>query len=158
MNWQEVCEHLGLTNLPFKIELNENGKVLMSPVKVYHSAFQGELQFLLRSRLGHGRTLSECAIATKNGTKVADVAWASDKIFEIIKHETECSISPEICVEVFSSSNTKKEKVEKRELYFEQEAQRFWLCSEKGDIKFFNPQGEIEYSSLVPDFPKHIDL
>jgi len=38
MQWQEVCEHPSLQNLPFKIELNERGQVLMSPVKVYHSA------------------------------------------------------------------------------------------------------------------------
>ena len=40
MNWQEVCEHPGLQNLPFKIELDEKGKILMSPVKVYHSVYQ----------------------------------------------------------------------------------------------------------------------
>jgi len=26
MKWQEVCEHPGLKNLPFKIELDEDGK------------------------------------------------------------------------------------------------------------------------------------
>ncbi len=34
MNWQEVCEHPSLQNLPFKLELNEVGKVIMSPVRV----------------------------------------------------------------------------------------------------------------------------
>lgn len=43
MNWQEVCEHPSLKNLPFKIELNEYGNIVMSPVKVYHSAFQVKL-------------------------------------------------------------------------------------------------------------------
>ena len=42
MNWQEVCENKSLHNLPFKIELNTIGKILMSPVKVYHSVLQGE--------------------------------------------------------------------------------------------------------------------
>ena len=158
MKWQEVCEHPSLKNLPFKIELNRDGKILMTPVKVWHSAFQGELEFLLRSFLQSGKTLPECAISTKEGTKVADVAWASDKIFEKIKNEVECSVSPEICVEVFSSSNTKKEMEEKRKLYFEQGAKEFWICTEKGDMKFFNAHGEIDNSSLVPNFPKHIEL
>ena len=158
MKWQEVCEHPSLKNLPFKIELNGDGKILMTPVKVWHSAFQGELEFLLRSFLHSGKTLPECAISTKEGTKVADVAWASDKIFEKIKNEVECSVSPEICVEVFSSSNTKKEMKEKRKLYFEQGAKEFWICTEKGNMKFFDAHGEIENSSLVPDFPKHIEL
>ncbi len=158
MNWQEVCENPSLRNLPFKIELNEDGKILMTPVKVYHSAFQGELEFLLRSLLQTGKTLPECAIATRKGTKVADVAWASDAVFARIKHETECSVCPEICVEVFSSSNTHREMEEKRMLYFEQGAHEFWLCTEQGNVIFFNKDGKLEHSALVPDFPQHIAL
>lgn len=158
MKWQEVCEHASLKNLPFKIELNRDGKILMTPVKVSHSGFQGELAFLLRSLLRSGKTLPECAIATREGTKVADVAWASDALFERIKHEAECSVCPEICVEVFSSSNTQREMEEKRMLYFEQGANEFWLCTEKGDMQFFNLEGELERSILVPDFPQRIEL
>jgi Uma2 family endonuclease len=158
MKWQEVCEHPSLKNLPFKIELDRDGKILMTPVKVLHSALQGELEFLLRSLLRSGKTLPECAIATREGTKVADVAWASDKIFEKIKHEVECSVCPEICIEVYSSSNTKSEMKEKRKLYFELGAKEFWICTEKGDMKFFNVDGKLENSSLVPNFPKHIEL
>lgn len=158
MKWQEVCEHPSLKNLPFKIELNADGKILMTPVKVCHSALQGELEFLLRSFLRSGKTLPECAISTREGTKVADVAWVSDEIFEKIKNEVECSICPEICVEVFSSSNTKKEMEEKRKLYLEQGAKEFWICTEEGDVEFFNAYGELEDSCLVPNFPKHIKL
>ncbi|XCN71663.1 MAG: Uma2 family endonuclease [Candidatus Electrothrix aestuarii] len=158
MNWQEVCEHPRLKNLPFKIELNEDGKIIMTPVKVFHSAFQGELEFLLRSLLQTGKTLPECAIATGKGTKVADVVWASDAVFSFIKNEIECSVCPEICVEVFSSSNTHKEMEEKRQLYFDQGAREFWLCTEQGDMSFFDSQGELDKSRIVPDFPTHIDL
>ena len=31
MNWQEVCEDRSLQDLPFKIELNEYGQIVMSP-------------------------------------------------------------------------------------------------------------------------------
>ncbi len=51
MNWQEVCEHPSLKDLPFKIELDEFGRIIMSPVKLYHSALQIEIEFLLRSLL-----------------------------------------------------------------------------------------------------------
>ena len=44
MNWQEVCNHKSLQDLPFKIELNNQGQVLMSPVKVYHSLFKAKSQ------------------------------------------------------------------------------------------------------------------
>lgn len=92
MNWQEVCEHPSLQNLPFKIELNERGEVVMAPVKVVHSAYQGEIGFLLRSQRQGGKVLAGCAIHTVKGTKVADVAWASDARFATIKNETECLV------------------------------------------------------------------
>lgn len=74
MQWQEVCNHPDLQNLPFKIELNERGQIVMSPVKVYHSAYQGEIGHWLRTLLNAGKTLPECAIKTRKGTKVADMA------------------------------------------------------------------------------------
>ena len=159
MQWQEVCEHSSLQNLPFKIELNEYGNIIMSPVRVAHSAFQSEISFILRSLLKEGRALTECAISTSKGTKVADVAWASSEVFKQIQHQTECSIAPEICIEVISSSNSTQEMNEKRELYFESGAQEFWLCDKQGNISFFHLQkGQINQSEFVPDFPKKIIL
>lgn len=157
MQWQDVCKHPELKDLPFKIELNEYGKIIMSPVKVIHSALQGEIEFLLRSLLGRGKTLPECAIKTNRGTKVADVAWASMDVFNIIKTEVECSIAPEICVEVVSASNTVQEMVEKRVLYFEAGAQECWVCSEVGEVDFYLPDGQQTHSVWVPNFPSKIE-
>lgn len=158
MNWQEVCEHPSLQDLPFKIELNEEGKVLMTPVKIYHAALQGEVEFLLRTLLRTGKTLPECAIQTGKGVRVADVVWVSDAIFAKIKHEAACSVCPEICIEVVSASNTDEEMREKRKLYFEQGAKEVWICSEQGGLRFFTAWGEQPASSLVPDFPPQIQL
>lgn len=158
MNWQEVCDNPSLKNLPFKIELNEYGKVIMSPVKVYHSAFQGEIEFLLRTLLKTGKTLPECAIATRKGTKVADVAWISDTRFAIVKQETECSIAPEICIEVVSSSNSRQEMHEKRVLYFEAGAEEVWVCDDAGRVVFYDKDGELISSKRAPGFPAKIDL
>lgn len=158
MNWQEVCDNPNLKNLPFKIELNEYGKVVMSPVKVCHSAFQGEIEYLLRTLLKNGRALPECAIATRKGTKVADVAWVSDERFKIIRREVECSIAPEICVEVNSNSNTRQEMEEKRALYVEAGALEVWVCDEGGRMVFYGPDGELAVSGLVPGFPVRVEL
>jgi Uma2 family endonuclease len=158
MNWQEVCADPHLRNLPFKIELNEYGQVVMSPVKVYHSAFQGEIEHRLRSLLPHGRTLPECAIATPKGTKATDVAWISPERFQIVREEDECSIAPEICVEVISSSNSKWEIREKIALYFNQGALECWTCDERGNMNFYAPGGRLEKSALAPNFPASIDL
>lgn len=157
MNWQEVCANPNLRNLPFKIELNEYGQVVMSPVKVYHSAFQGVIGTLLH-RLLNGYILDECAIATPMGTKVADVAWVSPERFQMIREEDECSIAPEICIEVISSSNSKKEIREKIALYFNQGALECWTCNDRGNMNFYTPGGRLEKSALAPDFPVQIDL
>jgi Uma2 family endonuclease len=155
MQWQEVCEHPSLQNLPFKIELNEWGQIIMSPVKVYHSAFQGKITRLLPE---YGVVLPECAIATSKGTKVADIAWCSEQRFQLIEHEAECSIAPEICVEVISSSNTKMEMEEKRQLYLSAGAIEFWVCNEEGEVKFFDAKGQLTTSNLVPSFPSRVSI
>lgn len=157
MNWQEVCANPHLRNLPFKIELNEYGQVVMSPVKVYHSAFQGRIGILLYRLLNH-HVLDECAIATPAGTKVADVAWISPERFQIVREEDECSIAPEICIEVISSSNSQREIREKIALYFNQGALECWTCDEHGKMNFYSPIGNLEKSTIAPDFPARIDL
>jgi Uma2 family endonuclease len=158
MNWQEVCEHPSLKNLPFKIELDEYGHIIMSPVKIYHSILQGEIEFILRSLLKEGKTLPECAIKTSKGTKVADVAWVSLDLLSKIKGETEASTAPEICLEIISASNTKKEMAEKRQLYFEAGAKEVWLCNENGELSFFNAEQKLIHSILVPKFPEKIEM
>ncbi len=158
MNWQEVCEHPSLRDLPFKIELDEFGRIIMSPVKLYHSFFQVRIATILERLLSNGVALSECAIKTSGGTKVADVAWVSLPIWAKIKNETEASIAPEICVEIISTSNTKKEMLEKRQLYFEAGAKEVWTCNENGKMSFFNVEQQLTRSLLVPEFSEKIDI
>jgi len=156
MQWQDVCENQNLKNLPFKIELNNQGKVVMTPVKVNHSILQGKLIGHLYQCLTNGEALAECAIKTKQGTKVADVAWASNNVLVTIENEVECSIAPEICVEVLSITNTKQEIEEKKELYFEQGALEFWLCDNLGNMSFFTKEGKLEHSVMAESFPLNL--
>jgi Uma2 family endonuclease len=158
MNWQEVCEHPSLRDLPFKIELNEKGEIVMAPVRVYHSAYRGEIGFLLQSMRQDGQILVECAIHTAKGTKVADVAWASEERFAKVKHEVECSIAPEVCVEVLSLSNTDNEIREKRQLYSDRGAQEVWVCHADGELHFYNAAGRLERSVLFPSFPQRVTI
>jgi Uma2 family endonuclease len=157
MRWQEVCEHPSLQDLPFKIELNEKGEIIMNAVKVIHSLYQGEIEYLLRSLLKTGRTLPECAIRTTKGTKVADVAWASLETIKKVKNEVECSIAPEICVEVLSSSNTNIEINDKIKLYLESGAKEVWICQE-GMMSFYDSNGLLLKSKLVSEFPAKVEV
>ncbi len=156
MNWQEVCDNKTLQELPFKIELNKWGQIVMSPVKVRHSFFQGRIQSLLESLLKIGTVMPELAIQTTDGVKVADVVWVSDERLDVIEEETAASIAPEICVEVKSASNTLEEMLIKKELYLGAGAVEVWLCDKSGAMSFYNRQGQLDASLLAPDFPNLI--
>ena len=158
MNWQEVCADPHLHDLPYKIEMNEQGQILMSPVRLYHSVLQGEIIRLLTRLLDTGKASPEFAIATEKGTKVADVVWCSDALWRQIRHEAESPVAPELCVEVLSLANTAEEMLRKRMLYLAHGAEEVWICSQDGAMQFFSAAGAIARSSLVPMFPTHIEL
>jgi Uma2 family endonuclease len=158
MNWQEVVESPYLQNLPFKIETNEFGEIIMNPVKIGHSIYQGEISSVMKNMRPEGVVMVECAIKTRKGTKVADVAWASMTVIDQIEKETDASVAPEICVEVLSMSNSDKEIVGKRRLYFERGAVEVWTCDGYGEMRFFDAGGKLEQSKMFPEFPKQIKI
>jgi Uma2 family endonuclease len=156
MNWQEVCENKYLQDLPFKIELNKWGQIVMSPAKPKHSLYQGIIQNLLNTLIKTGFAFPECAIQTEDNVKVADVVWCSEQRLDVIEEEIAASIAPEICVEVKSASNTLEEMLYKKDLYFSAGAEEVWLCDKEGRMSFYNRQGQLNKSLLVPDFPEQI--
>jgi Uma2 family endonuclease len=159
MRWQEVCEHPQLQDLPFKIELNHWGQLLMSPAKNTHSVLQGRIQRELFKRMGsHGEIIPECAIQTADNVKVTDVAWISPERYQQVKHEIAYSTAPELCIEVISASNSKLEMLEKKALYLAVGAVEVWLCSPEGELSFYNRDGELEASRLVPGFPHKVEI
>lgn len=141
MQWHDVLADKSLHDLPYKIELNPQGHIEMSPSSFIHSFLQGELASLLKNRLG-GRIFTELAIQTRNGVKVPDVAWGSDDYFQQHRHELCASAAPEICVEIISQSNSTKEMRNKIALYLRSGAIEVWLVDEQGKIRFFTAQGQ----------------
>jgi len=158
MTWLEVCRERSLRNLPFKVELDRWGRIVMSPHRKEHGAYQGEIASLLKKLRPAGRVVSECAIDTTDGTKVADVAWVSVKRWRSMTDAPSCSIAPEICVEVLSESNSEEEIDEKRELYFEAGSVEVWVCNLNGKMQFFAKSGRLQRSVLCPQFPHVIKL
>lgn len=75
MDWTSVINDPLLKDLPFKIELNKWGKILMSPASNMHGCLQFEIGVKLRDALkGRGKIITECSIQASQGVKVADVA------------------------------------------------------------------------------------
>jgi len=153
MHWEEVCQDPSLRNLPYKIELNRAGKILMSPAKNRHAIFQGIILLALHERLPQGWVMPECAIETDEGVKVADVAWISPERYAQVKTQAAYRMAPEICVEVLSEANTGAEMKGKIALYLQLGAKEVWICDEAGRLRFYNLSGELSVSLFVPSFP-----
>jgi Uma2 family endonuclease len=159
MEWREVVEHPSLKDLPFKIETNAEGYIMMSPARGRHGLYQSEISALLRSMAKEGRTCTECPIETSDKTKVADVAWGSTEFFRRNKdNDNPYPESPELVVEIKSPSNSERAMKQKATLYFEKGAKEAWFCDDAGHIRFFNPEGELERSEMFREFPGHIDI
>ncbi|MBV9657020.1 MAG: Uma2 family endonuclease [Verrucomicrobia bacterium] len=153
MTWQEVIEHPSLRDLPFKIELNARGQILMSTARISHGEHQATIARLLHEELPHGKVVTEGGVRTRENVKVPDVAWLTPEHWEIARHELACSTAPAICVEVVSDSNTAEELEEKAALYFAAGAQEVWICDAFGNMTFHAPAGQLAASALCPDFP-----
>jgi Uma2 family endonuclease len=153
--WQTVVENPSLHDLPYKIELNERGQLLMSPVTKRHTFLQYLIAKHLEELITGGYALQEVSILTDKGVRVADVAWALEAHFHSEPDDV-FTQAPSICVEVWSSSNTVQEFLEKRGLYFAAGAKEVWECDQNGKMQFFNADGELEQSELVQDFPRVI--
>jgi Uma2 family endonuclease len=157
MQWKELVENPNLQDLPYKIETNEWGQIVMTPTRAKHGSFQSRIVRLFSHLIElPGEIVVECAIQTAKGTKVADVAWFSQARWQQVEDEYDVSIAPEICVEVLSPGNTGGEIKGKRKLYFDAGAEEVWVCDGQGQLRFYKRVGELSQSQLVPGFPKNI--
>jgi Uma2 family endonuclease len=150
MDWSSVINNPFLKDLPFKIELDKWGKILMSPASNHHGSLQFETGAKIRdAKRGKGKVITECSIQTSQGVKVADVAWASDSFIEKFGFQTPYQRAPELCVEIISPSNAQGEIAEKIELYLSKGAREVWIVGEDGHTKYFTYEGEIEFSEEI---------
>ncbi len=141
LRWAEVINDPTLRDLPYKIELNNFGKIEMSPANNRHARLQGEIAHELRRQLTEGGVLTECPIATELGVSVPDVAWASNEFFNQHGETTPFTQAPEICVEIRSPSNSKEEISLKTRAYLAAGAREVWIVSEDGDLSVFDSSG-----------------
>ena len=158
MSWAEICVNPVLKDLPFKIQTDKWGHIVMSPASNEHGMYQAKIIALLSRLLDMGVIISECSIQTKEGVKVADVAWASDNFIAKNRGNNPFQEAPELCIEILSPSNSTLEMKEKKELYFTKGAREFWICDQNGKITFYNNTGECNRSALFTSFPDLVVL
>ena len=147
MEWSEVIENPLFENLPFKIELNRFGQILMSPASNSHGNMEYRAGRALEQSCPPGEIIIECSIQTSDGVKVADVAWASTEFINKYGYSTPYLQAPEICVEILSPSNSEEEMRIKTELYLACGAQEVWLINAQGKLRFFSHSGELSSSA-----------
>ena len=141
LRWGELCSDPLLRDLPGKIELNAYGVIEMSPASNRHALNQAAIAHALMQQLPNGSALVECSIATEEGVRVPDVAWASSEFLARHGDATPFPAAPEICVEVRSPSNTDEEMALKTRLYLAAGALEVWIVSEDGAWQIDDAQG-----------------
>ena len=157
LTWDEICADPSLADLPYKIETNEDGHIVMHPAPFWHSLRQGRIAAKIARLRQDGDVSTETAIQTTKGVKATDVAWVSDAFSAKHRDESALSAAPELCVEVLSDSNTKREIMEKMTLYFALGALEVWLCDDAGKMTFHtSPEQTVAHSGLIPGFPEQV--
>jgi len=156
--WSDIVADPTLDGLPYKVETNARGQIILSPHKNRHSDLQSALFRLLQQHAPEGHISVEYALATGEGVKAPDVVWMSHARREKMRATGDPSmLAPEVCVEVMSISNTSQEMEEKRALYREIGAEEVWVVSDEGAIRFF-ADAEIERSVIAPGCPLRVSL
>lgn len=150
--WQELIGDPFFRDMPYKIELNKFGQILMSPASNRHGALQYKFGRAIERIKKSGVVIMECSILTNEGVRVADVAWATDEFFLEFGETTPFLKAPEICVEIKSPGNSRAEMEEKTRLYLEKGAQEVWIVDENGAVNFFSHTGEIAESKIAAGF------
>ena len=152
IKWHELMENPYLRNIPYKVELNKFGQILMSPASNRHGILQNKVSREIERSKQSGIVIIECSILTSEGVRVADVAWASDEFIGEFGEITPYPKAPEICVEIKSPGNSKAEMEEKTRLYLEKGALEVWIVDEYSNTNFFSHVGEIKESKIAADF------
>ena len=150
-----------LANIRGRVETNRYGHIVMLPPPgPSHGGYQSEIAHLLRTLLPEGRVITECPVSTADGVKGADVAWISRARLAATHRKSCLTAAPEICVEVLSPDNSRREMEEKKVLYFTAGAREVWMCDRDGGMIFFTSAASRgqKTSKLSPKFPRQIQF
>ena len=161
LTWEQLATTQPIlpNDLCWKVETNERNQIIMSPPPYLdHADNSSEILVLLRRLLKNGRSMGETGVQTRQGTKIPDVVWVSTERRRRSRGQASFAQAPEICVEVISPSNTRREIAEKTSLYLEAGAQEVWHCERDGTMKFFDASGPLLASRLCPAFPARITI
>jgi Uma2 family endonuclease len=129
-------------------ELNEFGEWVVSPrATTGHQHVAAVVAFQLTAQLGE-RAVIEVSVYTDRGIRVPDVAWMPAIRWLEAKDQSPLPFVPDVCVEVVSPSNTRREILMKVGAYLRGGAREAIVVGLKGEVEFFGPGGKLETSAL----------
>ncbi|MBC7779905.1 MAG: Uma2 family endonuclease [Proteobacteria bacterium] len=123
----------------------------MSPANNRHGMRQADLAHVLSLKLPAGKAIVECSILTVIGVRVPDVCWASDAFLAAHGDDTPFMNAPEICIEVLSPWNSRREIDEKTQAYLAAGAFEVWVVGQDGHRRVFTADGEQVSSRFVSE-------
>ena len=135
LTWTDVLADPARRALPGKVELSEEGKIIVGPSKVSHShEVSLAMDSLRRLHPDSGHVYGSVAVQCRGSVRVmeTDAAWVSDEWVQRNKDLPAADTAPEICVEVMSRGNTRTEMREKSERYLELGAREVWIVAIDG--------------------------
>jgi Uma2 family endonuclease len=156
--WDAACRDPDLARLPHKVELNERGKIeLTPPAPPIHGSFAFDIATLLERALG-GKASVECPVLTSIGVRVPDAVWLPDARRHELRSTRPLLQAPSICVEVLSLTNTEEEMADKTRAYLAAGAEEvIWLDPSEHLMRFFHASGEAAQSKFSVAFSSLFD-
>lgn len=152
--WERTLEDQQLGDLPYKIETNGRGQLVLTPRPLKHSFLKMHIPELAEVHLDRAGAFGiSWAVATPGGVKVADVAWISEERQGQTPADAAASpVVPELCVDLAfargGAGETAVEAVleEKRALYFAAGAEEVWSVGLGGSVRFYAEEGQVRAS------------
>ena len=88
--WARVLQDPQLRDLPYKVETNAVGQIVLRPHTPYHSLLQSEIYDALNTHVDHpGCPTTEFAVATDDGVNVPDFVWLSRDRFRQVPQDAD---------------------------------------------------------------------
>lgn len=160
--WRMLIEDLRFADLPFKLDTNLRGQIILSPHRYKRSKAQYQIARLIEEHAERAGLEGDCsvevAVATSRGLRTADVGWMTSAREAEVEARYGLDVfplpvAPDVCVEVLSPSNAAEEMGEKQALYFERGAREVWVVDEAKGVTFYDANGRRSASALMPSFP-----
>lgn len=154
--YRELCADPHFDGLPGKIELDQWGRILMSPASNRHGVLQARL--IQRLAGSGGQVLAEASVLTQAGVLVADVAWLSAARWTAFGHETPFPSAPDLCIEIASPSDSRKGLEDKVAACLDAGAVEVWIVFPRGNrIDVHGPGGQLASSRYPIDIDGFFD-